>query len=171
MNIKILASIIGASLAVSSLQPVLAGYQGARGYFYNMVLNFTPSPAACMDFINSGALYMEVNPGLPDTMTGGGNTQALVNSNFTVALLNAHPGYTVVVPALKENVFCAAKCAVANENCWKACKFAVSNFYSVQRPTYTVPNGTIFVNCPTLNMSKYPNYYPSDPYNKFPYTR
>ncbi|MBS0352261.1 MAG: hypothetical protein JSR33_13970 [Proteobacteria bacterium] len=141
----------------------------ANGYFYNMVINYTPNPASCSDFINSGALYMDVNPGLPDTQTGG-PTQALVNNNYTVALLNAHPGYTVVVPRLREDVFCSAKCAIANLNCWKACKFAVSNFYSVQTPTYTVPNGTIFVKCPTLNMSKYPNY-PGDPYNQFPYNR
>ncbi len=139
------------------------------GVYYTMVLNFTPNPASCSDFINSGALYMAVNPNLPDTVNGD-VAQALMNTNYTVALLNAHPGYTVVVPALKEDVFCAAKCAIANLNCWKACKFAVSNFYRVQKPTYTVPNGTILVQCPTLNMSKYPNY-PSDPYTNWPYNR
>ncbi len=141
------------------------------GVFYNMVINYIPNPGACQVFINSGALYMDVNPGLPDSMTGG-TARALVNPNSTVALQNAHPGYTIVVPRLDENAFCSAQCAIvnSNQNCWQACKFAVSNFYSVQKPTYTVPNGTIFVRCPTLTMSKYPNY-PSDPYTKFPYTR
>ena len=112
---------------------------------------------------------MEVNPGLPDTMTGGGNTQALVNPNYTISLLNAFPGYTIVVPALNERVFCAAQCAIANQNdsCWSACRFAVQNFYSAQRPTYTYPNGTIFIRCPSLTMSKYYNN-PNDPYTKFP---
>ncbi len=163
----------------------------AQGVFFNMVLNFTPSPSACAYFINSGALYMEVNPRLPDTITGGeervsgvggspelinpqnsiaGKILALVNSNHTIALLNARPGYTVIVPALNEQIFCSAMCAVAGPNCWPQCRFAVRNFYSAQKPTYAVPNGTVIVNCPNLNMSKYP-YYPSDPYTKFPYTR
>ncbi|GEM_PF-5777830 len=152
---------------------VIAGWlilpiQGlAGGVYYRMVINFVPNPASCQDFINSGALYMEVNPGIPDSASGGGQTRALVNSNSTVAMLNAFPGYTVVVPALKEDVFCSAKCAFANLNCWKACKFAVNNFYSVQKPTYTVPNGTIFVRCPTLTMSKY-NYYTNEPTNGLP---
>jgi len=140
------------------------------GVYFTMVLNFDPNPPSCGDFINSGALYMEVNPGLPETMSGGVRPRALVNPNYTVALLNANPGYTVVVPALHEDIFCEAKCAITNDNCWHACKFAVYNFYAVQQPTYTVPNGTIVVRCPTLNMSKYP-YYPSDPYTQFPYTR
>lgn len=163
---KIIISLTGI-MAVFALNSPVWG----SGFFYNMVINFVPNPGACQDFINSGALYMAVNPGIPDSVSGGGGqTRALVNSNSSVALLNAYPGYTVVVPALKEDIYCAAKCAVANLNCWKACKFAVNNFYSVQKPTYTVPNGTIFVRCPTLTMSKYPNY-PSDPYTKFPYNR
>lgn len=174
------------SLAISCFYtPILA-----QGVFFNMILNFTPSPSACAYFINSGALYMEVNPMLPDTITGGeervpaagvnpvtanspnieGKTLGLVNSNHTIALLNARPGYTVIVPALNEQIFCAAMCAVAGPNCLPQCRFAVRNFYSAQKPTYAVPNGTVMVNCPTLNMAKYP-YYPSDPYNKFPYTR
>jgi hypothetical protein len=161
---KITSLLLGFMAILSGSSP------GFAGVYYTMVINFIPNPGACQEFINSGALYMAVNPGVPNSLSRDERTQALVNSNSTVALLNAHPGYTVVVPALKEDVFCDAKCAIANINCWKACKFAVNNFYSVQKPTYTVPNGTIFVRCPTLNMSKYP-YYPSDPYTKFPYNR
>ena len=162
---KTLSTLMGLTAALVTNSPVFG-----IGVYYRMIINYIPNPASCQEFINSGALYMSVNPGLPDTMNGGGKIRALVNSNSTVAMLNARPGYTVIVPALNEEVFCESKCSIANENCWKACKFAVNNFYSVQKPTYTVPNGTIFVRCPTLNMSKYPNY-PSDPYTKFPYDR
>lgn len=154
-------------LGIASLLIIQSSF--GIGVYYTMVLNFTPSPAACSAFINSGALYMEVNPNLPDTVTGD-NSVALMNPNYTVALQNAHPGYTVVVPALRENVFCSAYCAITNANCWQQCKFAVSNFYRFQKPTYTVPHGTIMVQCPTLNMLKYPNY-PSDPYTNWPYNR
>lgn len=158
-----------AGMGIMGILMGIFGHSAWGGVYYTMVINFVPNPGACQTFINSGALYMAVNPGLPDSINGD-RAEALVNSNSTVALLNARPGYTVVVPALKEEIFCAAWCALANENCWKACRFAVNNFYSVQKPTYTVPNGTIFVRCPTLTMSKYPNY-PSDPYTKYPYSR
>jgi hypothetical protein len=152
-----------AALAVSS--PALG-----IGVYFNMIINFIPNPASCEYFINSGALFMAVNPGLPETITGGGRIRALVNSNSTIAVLNARPGYTVLVPALDREIFCSAMCALTQANCLRQCAFAVRNFYSVQKPTYAVPNGTVFIRCPTLNMSKYP-YYPSDPYTKFPYTR
>jgi hypothetical protein len=142
----------------------------AQGVFFNMTLNFIPSPSACAYFIYTGALYMAVNPRLPDTITGGGKIQALITPIYSISIINARPGYTVIVPALNEEVFCSAMCSVAETNCWPQCRFAVSNFYSSQKPTYAVPNGQVDVNCPTLNMSKYP-YFPSDPWTKFPYTR
>lgn len=141
------------------------------GIYTTMVLNFHPNPAYCQDFINSGALFMTVNPGIPESVTGPG-VRAIVNSNSTVALLNIKPGYTTIVPALKRDIYCSAKCAIANQNpsCWKACDFVVNNFYDAQTPTYAVPNGTIVVTCPTLTMSKYLNY-PGYPYSNYSYTR
>jgi hypothetical protein len=160
---KIIGILSGAMAALVMNSPAFG-----IGIHFNMVLNFIPNPASCMYFINSGALYMEVNPGLPDTITGGGNIRALVTSNSSVSFINARPGYTVVVPALNEEIFCSARCALTQDNCWRQCRFAVRNFYSVQKPTYAVPNGTVFVRCPTLTMSKYP-YYPNDPYTQYPY--
>src|SRR5271155_1592041 len=105
-------------VAMIGYQPVFAAY----GVFINMVLNFVPNPGACAYFINTGALYMEVNPGLPLTITGGEKIRALVNANSTVAIINGRPGYTVIVPALNEEVFCSAMCALTEDNCWRQCR-------------------------------------------------
>lgn len=140
------------------------------GVYTTMVLNFHPNPSYCQDFINSGGLYMAVNPGIPESVTGPG-VRAIVNSNSTVALLNIRPGYTTIVPALNKNIYCTAKCAIVNQNptCWKACDFVVRNFYASQTPTYAMPQGTIVVTCPTLTMSKYLNN-PGYPYVNFSYS-
>lgn len=140
------------------------------GMYANMVLNFHPNISYCQDFINSGALYMAVNPGVPESVTG--KVSAIVNPNNTVALHNFNPGVTTIVPSLNEAIYCPAKCAIANQNinCRKACTFVVNNFYKTQTPTYAVPNGAIIIQCPTLTMSKYLNY-PSYPYSNYPYNR
>lgn len=140
------------------------------GIYATMVLNYHPNNAYCEDFINSGGLYMSVNPGVPESVTG--KVSAIVNSNNTVALLNFNPGVTTIVPTLDEDIYCPAKCAIVNQNisCRRACSFVVRNFYAVQIPTYAVPNGAIIVECPTLTMSKYLNY-PSYPYSNYPYNR
>lgn len=162
---KIVYALLGVITALT-----IHSHAHSRGVYFRMVINFVPSPGACQSFINSGALYMKVDPGIPESMTGGERAEALVNSNSTVAFINAHPGYTVVVPALNEHIFCSAQCALTQANCLRQCRFAVRNFYSVQMPTYAVPNGTIYIRCPTLTMSKYPEF-PSDPYTLFPYSR
>ena len=108
---------------------------------------------------------MAVNPGLPDTITGGGGTRALVNSNSTIAVLNARPSYTVLVPALDQDIFCSAMCALTQDNCLRQCAFAVRNFYSVRnrqppsrmaRYLFAVPR-SICPNIPIIRAILIPN--------------
>ncbi len=119
-----------------------------------MVLNYIPDPSTCYDFSSSGALYIEVDKDQPDSsLPGGTRGTAIITPNYTVALYNVNPGVSTLLPALNEQIYCNARCALNNPNCWNACQMVVNNFNKAQIPTYADNQKAIFVRCPTFQIS------------------
>lgn len=143
-------------LSALFLVPQAYAQYSSQGVYFTMVLNYVPDPSTCYDFSSSGALYLEVDKDLPDSsLMNGTRGTAIITPNYTVALYNINPGVSTLLPALNEQIYCNARCALNNPNCLNACHMVVDHFNKSQIPVYADNQKAIFVRCPTFQISNH----------------